>query len=106
MSIYFSPNGIREVAELLDDPVQSLPALVTGAVAPDPGMYGKVLIYSAQLVEPMATNARRAVYSGLHAAGQSIVQGLHATASDYRAVEEEAVHHIGDQQRNSGGGQQ
>lgn len=91
MTLHFNPDGIRDVAALIDQPVELLPQLANDSVAPDPGMYGKILIFSAQQTEPMATEARRHLLGGMHAAGASISQGLRATADDYERTEQQAV---------------
>ena len=92
--MYANPSGIRAAAELIAQPVDLMPQLAGEATAPDPGMYGKVLIYSAQMVEPSSTEARKYLFGAMHTSGRSIVDALMITASDYQATEQAAVEHV------------
>lgn len=87
MSVTFDPDGIRDVARILDQPVDLLPTLAAESVSPSPAMYGKILIFSALQVEPAATDARRHLLTGMNLAGASISQGLRGTADDYERTE-------------------
>lgn len=83
----FNTKGIRDAAKKIAQPVELMPRLAGESVAPDIAMYGKILVYSAQMVEPMATQARQTLFNGMATAGQSIVDGLNQTADDYDLAE-------------------
>lgn len=92
--MYANPSGIREAAKQIDEAVQVLPRLAGEAVAPNPGMYGKILTYSAQMTEPATTDARKHLFEGMEFAGTSIVTGLMDTADNYEQAEQEAVERV------------
>lgn len=98
--MYANPSGIRASADLIAQPVDLLPQLAGEAVAPNPGMYGKVLIYSAQQVEPAATEARQFLLGAMHTSGRSIVDSLRVTADDYEATEQAATARVAELQRS------
>ena len=92
--MYFHPEKLARVGERIDSVVTLLPQLADEAVAPPVGMYGKILRYSAQLVEPSVTDSRKTLFKGMAAAGDSIVAGLTETIEAYRTTEQDAVDQV------------
>lgn len=87
---YFNPTEIDKAAKRIAQPVELMPRLASEATAPDPGMYGTVLVFAAGMVEPAVTESRKALFGGMEVAGTSIVDELKGTANLYRAVQREA----------------